>query len=103
MTDIHDGQHRLDPAKNCPSGDARKRAGSRFSAPALAELDGIHGPATQAEGATHDLRNLLWCSIDNDDSRDLDQLTVAEFMPNEAVKVLVAIADVDASSKSIGT
>ena len=67
-----------------------------FSPGALAELDGIHGPATQTEESTRDLRNLLWCSIDNDDSRDLDQLTVAEAMPDGAAKVLVAIADVDA-------
>ncbi|MGA2603315.1 MAG: RNB domain-containing ribonuclease [Verrucomicrobiia bacterium] len=66
-----------------------------FPLQALAELDGIHGPATQTEGSTRDLRNLLWCSIDNDDSRDLDQLTVAEAMPDGVTKVLVAIADVD--------
>jgi hypothetical protein len=47
-------------------------------AEALAELDGILGPATQNEESTRDLRNLLWCAIDNDDSLDLDQLTVAE-------------------------
>jgi exoribonuclease II len=41
------------------------------------------------------LSNLLWCSIDNDESRDLDQLSVCETLPNGAVKVLVAIADVD--------
>ena len=70
-----------------------------FSPGALAELDGIHGPATQTEESTRDLRNLLWCSIDNDDSRDLDQLTVAEAMPNGAAKVLVAVADVDAVVK----
>ena len=67
-----------------------------FPPQALAELAGIHGPATGAGQSTRDLRNLLWCSIDNDDSRDLDQLTVAEAMPNGAAKVLVAIADVDA-------
>jgi exoribonuclease R len=42
-----------------------------------------------------DMRNLLWASIDNDDSRDLDQLTVAEAMPGNKVKILVAVADVD--------
>jgi VacB/RNase II family 3'-5' exoribonuclease len=42
-----------------------------------------------------DLRNLLWSSIDNDDSRDLDQLTVAQTLPGNKVKILVAIADVD--------
>ena len=70
-----------------------------FSPEALAELRGIHGPATQTEAPTRDLRNLLWCSIDNDDSRDLDQLTVAEAMPDGSAKVLVAVADVDAVVK----
>ena len=70
-----------------------------FSPEALTELEGIHGPATRTEEATCDLRNLSWCSIDNDDSRDLDQLTVAEAMPAGTVKLLVAIADVDAVVK----
>jgi len=70
-----------------------------FPITALAELNGIHGPATRTEEPARDLKNFLWCSIDNDDSRDLDQLTVAEVMPAGAVKVLVSIADVDAIVK----
>jgi len=66
-----------------------------FSQQALSELDKIKGAAMPPDGAARDLRKLAWCSIDNDDSRDLDQLTVAEAMEHGAVKVLVAIADVD--------
>ncbi len=67
-----------------------------FSPQALAELDRIRDPAKSTEEPTRDLRDLLWCSIDNDDSLDLDQLTVAQPVSKEAVKILVAISDVDA-------
>jgi exoribonuclease-2 len=67
-----------------------------FSREALAELGKIQAPASAEGEQVRDLRNLLWASIDNDDSRDLDQLTVAEAMPGDKVKVLVAVADVDA-------
>ena len=66
-----------------------------FSPQAMTELDGIHEAVAKVEGSMRDLRNLAWCSIDNDDSRDLDQLTVAEAMPEGAVKILVAVADVE--------
>lgn len=64
-----------------------------YSQQALAELDKIRGSATGTEPPGRDLRNLPWCSIDNDDSRDLDQLTAAEGLPGGAVKILIAIAD----------
>ena len=67
-----------------------------FSAEALVELDRIQAPAAINGEQVHDLRGLLWASIDNDDSRDLDQLTVAEAMPGGKIKILVAVADVDA-------
>ena len=66
-----------------------------FPAPAQHELAAIGGPAVVAEGV-RDLRDRLWASIDNDDSRDLDQLTVAESLPGGQVRILVAVADVDA-------
>ncbi len=66
-----------------------------FSDEALAELEKIQTPDLTNTGVTHDLRNLLWASIDNDDSLDLDQLTVAEKLPEDKIKVWVAVADVD--------
>ncbi len=66
-----------------------------FSAEAIAELDGIGAAPAGGERFLRDLRDLPWASIDNDDSRDLDQLTVAETLPDGAVKIRVAIADVD--------
>jgi VacB/RNase II family 3'-5' exoribonuclease len=67
-----------------------------FGPSALSELNAIHGPAAKATAATRDLRTLLWCSIDNDDSRDLDQLSVGEALPDGAVRLLVAVAEVAA-------
>jgi VacB/RNase II family 3'-5' exoribonuclease len=63
---------------------------------ALAQLRGITAPAAAGAGL-RDLRSLLWCSIDNDDSRDLDQLSVSETQPGGATRILVAVADVDAT------
>jgi VacB/RNase II family 3'-5' exoribonuclease len=68
-----------------------------YSPEAMAEASALDGPAADGEGV-RDLTSLPWASIDNDDSRDLDQLTVAH--PGErgkdgAIRVLVAIADVD--------
>jgi len=67
-----------------------------FSAAVVAETNHITQAAAPSDPAIRDLRALLWASIDNDDSRDLDQLSVAEPLAGGAVKILVAIADVDA-------
>ncbi len=71
-----------------------------FSAEALTELDGIQALSTIVGEHVRDLRDLLWASIDNDDTRDLDQLTVAGAMTGDEVKILIAVADVDLVVKS---
>ena len=61
----------------------------------LADLK-AHPPQIAASKDVRDLRNLLWSSIDNDTSRDLDQIEFAERVSNGDVKVMIGIADVDA-------
>lgn len=72
-----------------------------FPPDAIQQLNGIQSAAREADRAIRDLRTLLWCSIDNDTSKDLDQLTVAEKTAAGGIKVLVAIADVDALVKPV--
>lgn len=71
-----------------------------FSAEALAELDKLQASAPADDESIRDMRDVLWCSIDNDDSRDLDQLTAAEAMPGGLAKIRIAVADVDALVKN---
>jgi len=70
-----------------------------FSETARNEVDKIAKADWRADSSRKDLRHLLWASIDNDDSLDLDQLTVAELLPDKTVKIFVAVADVDALVK----
>jgi ribonuclease R len=70
-----------------------------FSPEVQAQLESIQAPARESGAAVRDLRSLLWCSIDNDDSRDLDQLTVAEDLGGGKIRALIAVADVDALVK----
>jgi VacB/RNase II family 3'-5' exoribonuclease len=76
-----------------------------FSAAVLAELDriqapaGVNGELPEDPAGIRDLTDLIWASIDNDDSLDLDQLTIAEALPGDKVKIRVAVADVDALVK----
>jgi exoribonuclease-2 len=61
----------------------------------LAQMNGNLPPLAPAPDV-RDLRGLLWSSIDNDTSRDLDQIEVAEKLANGSIKVLIGVADVDA-------
>ena len=70
-----------------------------FSPKAEKQAEAVTGPAHDDDASIKDLRDLLWCSIDNDDSRDLDQLTVAEDLGGGNVRAMIAVADVDAVVK----
>ena len=67
-----------------------------FSQRVEQQLATITAPGVDNDPGIHDLTALQWCSIDNDDSLDLDQLTLSEVLPNGSVRLWVAIADVDA-------
>jgi VacB/RNase II family 3'-5' exoribonuclease len=58
------------------------------------QLDAIHAPSPTAPGVK-DLRGLLWSSVDNNESRDLDQVEVAEKLANNQIRIIVGVADVD--------
>ena len=71
-----------------------------FPPDVVREANALHEPQGLPGGAVDDLRRLVWVSIDNDDSRDLDQLSVAEPLDGGRGRdLLVAVADVDALVK----
>ncbi|HEY7410574.1 MAG TPA: RNB domain-containing ribonuclease [Vicinamibacteria bacterium] len=59
------------------------------------EVRSLPASTPPANGAARDLRHRPWSSIDNRESRDLDQLEWAEAMPHDGLRVCVAVADVD--------
>ncbi|CAM3669022.1 RNB domain-containing ribonuclease [Roseateles saccharophilus] len=67
-----------------------------FPAAVERELAALGSAAPIAGPEVADLRSLPWCSIDNDDSLDLDQLSACEPLADGAVRIFVAVADVDA-------
>ena len=66
-----------------------------FSAEAALEAEALRLRPPEAEADVQDLRGLLWFSIDNHDTRDMDQLSWAEALPGGEARLLVAVADVD--------
>lgn len=102
MRDVQEGGHRGQLARIARQAMLDRGLLPEPSAAARAQVAAIPGPA-HAEAtpaappeAPRDLRALRWCSIDNDDSLDLDQLSMAEPMADSATRLRVAIADVDA-------
>jgi exoribonuclease-2 len=67
-----------------------------FAPQALQEAEAARRTGPERNGDIRDLRHLTWFSIDNDDTQDLDQLSVAEALPAGTARLLVAVADVDA-------
>jgi VacB/RNase II family 3'-5' exoribonuclease len=65
-----------------------------FPPAALEEAERLD-PMEELDGGVRDLRDLLWSSIDNDDTRDLDQLEVADRVDGDSIRLRIAIADVD--------
>jgi VacB/RNase II family 3'-5' exoribonuclease len=63
----------------------------------LDELQSLETKANASDSSVRDLRSLMWSSIDDRKSRDLDQVEYAEKLTNGDIRVLVGIADVDAS------
>lgn len=66
-----------------------------FAPQALQEAEAARLAGPDSGGNIRDLRHLTWFSIDNDDTRDLDQLSWAQAQPGGTTRLLVAVADVD--------
>ncbi len=91
--------HRADLVRIAYQAMRERQLLTEFSDAVLRQLKGIDRAAVDADPGVRDLRALLWCSIDNDDSLDLDQLTVCEALEQGRMRLLVAVADVDALVK----
>jgi ribonuclease R len=95
----HDRRHREILIRVARKAMLKRGLQPDFSREAVKELEGIRPASAEEALPLRDLTALLWSSIDNDDSLDLDQLAVARELPDGRVKVLVAVADVDALVK----
>ena len=73
-----------------------------FSGPALQQLRAIDGPGTADGADIADLSGLLWCSIDNDDSRDLDQITLGELYEACHLRIPISEAHLPCRDDALG-
>jgi exoribonuclease-2 len=104
MSNTHESREGSENPKGVLRAIARRAMRDRglspeFSRAALEQTNAAHAATVGhggGEGSVRDLRSLLWCSIDNDDSRDLDQLSAADTHPQGSIRLYVAVADVDA-------
>ncbi len=96
MTAFNCHHHRSDLVRLAVQVMTERGLEPEFSSRIAQQLSAITGPATELDAGLRDLTGLPWCSIDNDDSLDLDQLTACEVLSQGAVRLWVAIADVDA-------
>lgn len=95
----HRPHHRSDLIRIATHAMTERGLEPEFSDRVEQQLSTLSGAALETDDTIRDLTGLLWCSIDNDDSMDLDQLTVSEPLAQGAVRLWVAIADVDALVK----
>ncbi|MBK9575231.1 MAG: RNB domain-containing ribonuclease [Rhodoferax sp.] len=91
--------HREDLVRIAAAAMRERGLEPEFADRVLQQLATISGPGQDADAHIRDLTALPWCSIDNDDSLDLDQLTACGALSGGAVKIFVAVADVDALVK----
>ncbi len=93
--DHHNGQQNVDLKVIADNALSERNLLTDFSDDVMREVDKISKTTPVVDSSVRDMRNLLWCSVDNDDSKDLDQLSVSEKLPNGDTKIYVAVADVD--------
>ena len=101
MASKHAHQHysKKDIARIATEAMVERGLEPEFSEAAIRQLEKINTAAIADNPGIFDLVDLLWCSLDNDDSMDLDQLTSSQVLKNGLVKIFVAVADVDAIVK----
>jgi VacB/RNase II family 3'-5' exoribonuclease len=95
MTNTNTGGHRSLLQKIARNAMLDKGFLVDFPSAATQSLNNTNRAELKIADPVRDLRSLSWCSIDNDDSEDLDQLSVAQTTQTGEVKILVAVADVD--------